>query len=117
MSERRFVLVDFTHMSREGCPRLYEAGRTYALPRAHRPRRHQAAAARRHTVAAALDAAELVPAAGVALTEAEVVEGEAELRALRRHALEVVDPKRNLRDQRDAAGRAPAMGAAPNATA
>ena len=27
------------------------------------------------------------------LTEAEVVEAEAELRALRRHALEVVDPK------------------------
>jgi hypothetical protein len=28
-----------------------------------------------------------------ALTEAEVVEAEAELRALRRHALEVVDPE------------------------
>jgi hypothetical protein len=34
MSERRFVLVEFTHMSREGCLRLYEAGRTYTLPRA-----------------------------------------------------------------------------------
>lgn len=34
MSERRFILVDFTHMSREGCLRLYEAGRVYALPRA-----------------------------------------------------------------------------------
>jgi hypothetical protein len=34
MSERRFVLVDFTHMSRAGCLRLYEAGRAYALPRA-----------------------------------------------------------------------------------
>jgi hypothetical protein len=34
MSERRFVLADFTHMSRAGCLRLYEAGRTYALPRA-----------------------------------------------------------------------------------
>ena len=26
MSERRFVLVDFTHMNRAGCLRLYEAG-------------------------------------------------------------------------------------------
>jgi hypothetical protein len=33
MSERRFVLVDFTHMSRAGCLRLYEAGRTYAFTR------------------------------------------------------------------------------------
>ncbi len=31
MSERRFVLLDFTHMSREGCVRLYEAGHTYTL--------------------------------------------------------------------------------------
>ena len=34
MSERRFVLVDFTHMSGVGCLRLYEAGRAYVLPRA-----------------------------------------------------------------------------------
>jgi hypothetical protein len=34
MSERRFVLVDFTHMSRVGYLRLYEAGRAYTLPRA-----------------------------------------------------------------------------------
>jgi hypothetical protein len=34
MSERRFVLVDFTHMSRVGYLRLYEAGHTYALSRA-----------------------------------------------------------------------------------
>ena len=34
MSERRFVLVDFTHMNRAGCLRLYEAGHTYALSRA-----------------------------------------------------------------------------------
>ena len=34
MSERRFVLVDFTHMNRAGCLQLYEAGHTYALPRA-----------------------------------------------------------------------------------
>ena len=34
MSERRFVLVDFTHMSRVACLKLYEAGHVYILPRA-----------------------------------------------------------------------------------
>ena len=34
MSDRRFALVDFTHMSRIGHLRLYEAGRTHMLPRA-----------------------------------------------------------------------------------
>ena len=34
MSERRFVLIDFTYMNRAGCLRLYEAGHTYALPQA-----------------------------------------------------------------------------------
>ena len=34
MSERRFVLIDFTYMNRAGCLRLYEAGHTYAFPQA-----------------------------------------------------------------------------------
>jgi len=34
MSERRFVLVDFTYMDRVGVLRLYEAGRTYKLSQA-----------------------------------------------------------------------------------
>ena len=34
MTERKFMLVDFTHMSRAGCLQLYEAGRSYTLPRA-----------------------------------------------------------------------------------
>jgi hypothetical protein len=34
MSERRFVLVDFTYMDRVGILRLYEAGRTYKLSEA-----------------------------------------------------------------------------------
>jgi len=34
MSERRFVLADFTYLGRECCSRPYEAGRVYALPRA-----------------------------------------------------------------------------------
>jgi hypothetical protein len=91
MSERRFALVDFTHMSREGCLRLYEAGRAYALPRAIAH-----AATRRALVAKERPPGWTPPSmfrAPEALTEAEVVEAEAELRALRRHALEVVDPE------------------------
>jgi hypothetical protein len=34
MSERCFVLVDFTHMNSAGCLSLYEAGDTYTMPRA-----------------------------------------------------------------------------------
>ena len=34
MPERRFTLVDFTHSSKTGRLRLYEAGHTYSLPRA-----------------------------------------------------------------------------------
>jgi hypothetical protein len=37
-----------------------------------------------------LDAAEYIPEV---LTEAELVEAEAELKALQRHALEIVDPE------------------------
>jgi len=33
MSERRFVLADFTYMDREGILRLYDAGRRYRLSR------------------------------------------------------------------------------------
>ena len=91
MSERRFALVDFTHMSREGCLRLYEAGHTYALPRAvtHATTKREFIAIRRPT---GWTPPGMFRQPEV-LTEAEVVEAEAELRALGRHALEVVDPK------------------------
>ena len=91
MSERRFVLVDFTHMSRAGCLRLYEAGRGYTLPRAVAH-----AATKRELVAMHRPAGWVPPSMfrqPEVLTEAEVVEAEAELRALQRHALEVVDPE------------------------
>ena len=94
MSERRFVLVDFTHMSRDGCLRLYEAGRTYTLPRAIAH-----AAAKCEFVAKQRPPHWTPPnmfRPPEALTEAEVVEAEAELRALRRHALEVVGPEAEL---------------------
>jgi hypothetical protein len=91
MSERRFVLVDFTHMSREGCLRLYEAGHVYVLPRAI------AHAATKRDLVAKQRPAHWTPPSMFrppeVLTEAEVVEAEAELRALRRHALAVVDPE------------------------
>ena len=90
MSERRFALVDFTHMSREGCLRLYEAGHNYALPRA------VAHAATKRELVAKQRPSHWTPPGMFrlpeVLTEAEVIEAEAELKALRRHALAVVDP-------------------------
>jgi hypothetical protein len=91
MSERRFALVDFTHMSRAGYLRLYEAGRTYALTRAvaHAATKRELVAKQRPprwTPPGMFRLPEM-------LTEAEVTEAEAELRALQRHALEVVDPE------------------------
>jgi hypothetical protein len=90
MSERRFVLVDVTHMSRVGYLRLYEAGHTYALSRA------VAHAATKRGLIAKHRPPHWTPPSMFrqpeVLTEAEVVEAEAELKALRRHALAVVDP-------------------------
>ena len=91
MSDRRFVLVDFTHMNRAGYLRLYEAGHTYALPRAiaHAATKRELLAKQRPpgwTSPSMFRLPEI-------LTEAEMVEAEAELKALRRHALEVVDPE------------------------
>jgi hypothetical protein len=91
MLERRFVLVDFTHMNKVGCLRLYEAGKAYTLPRAIAH-----AAAKRGLIARARPPHWSPPSilkSPEALTEADVVEAEAELRALQRHALEVVDPE------------------------
>jgi hypothetical protein len=91
MSERRFVLADFTYMNRAGGLRLYEAGRTYSLSRAVAH-----AATKRELVAKQRPPGWTPPSMfqlPEALTEAEVVEAEAELRALQRHALAVVDPE------------------------
>jgi hypothetical protein len=91
MSERRFVLIDFTYMNRAGCLRLYEAGHTYALPQA------VAYAATKRELVAKQRPPGLTPPSMFRLpemlTEAEVVETETELKALRRHALAVVDPE------------------------
>lgn len=91
MSERRFVLVDFTYMNHAGYLRLYEAGHTYLLPQA------VAHAATKRELVAKQRPPDWMPPSMFqlpeVLTEAEVAEAEAELRALRRHALAVVDPE------------------------
>ena len=92
MSERRFVLVDFTHMNRAGCLRLYEAG--HSLPRAIAH-----AATKRELVAKQRPPGWVPPnmfQLPKVLTEAEVIEAEAELKALQRHAQEVIDPKAEI---------------------
>jgi hypothetical protein len=91
MSERRFVLVDFTHMNRIGGLRLFEAGHTYSLSRAMAH-----AATKRELVARQRPPGWTPPRMfklPMVLTEAEVIEAEVELKALQRHALAVVDPE------------------------
>jgi hypothetical protein len=92
MTERRFVLVDFRYTSDVvGHIRLYEAGNTYDMPRA------LAHAAAKRELAAVQQPAEWTPPSTLrppeVLTESELVEAENELKALQRHALEIVDPE------------------------
>jgi hypothetical protein len=71
--------------------RLYEAGQTHALPRAIAH-----AATKRELVAKQRPPGWVPPnifQLPKVLTEAEVIETEAELKALQRHALELVDPE------------------------
>jgi hypothetical protein len=91
MSERRFVLVDFMHKTKTGRLRLYEAGRAYTLPRAiaHAATKHELVAKQkppRWMLPSMFRPPEV-------LTDLEVIEAEAELKALQRYALEVVDPE------------------------
>ena len=92
MTERRFVLVDFRYTTDVvGHIRLYEAGNTYDMPRALAH-----AAAKRNLVALEqpLDwEAPSILRPPEVLTEAELAAAEAELKALQRHAFEVVDPE------------------------
>jgi hypothetical protein len=91
LSERRFLLVDFTHMSSTRCLSAYEAGETYTMSGAVAH-----AAAKRGLVAKQRPANWTPPRilrSPEVLTEADVVEAEKELRALQRHAFEVIDSK------------------------
>ena len=89
MTVSRFVLVDFRYTSDAlGHIRLYEAGNTYDMPPtlAH-------AAAKRDLVAAQRPVDWEPPSIlrpPEVLTEAELAAAEAELKALQRHAFEVV---------------------------
>jgi hypothetical protein len=87
MTERRFALVDFTYSSDAvGHIRFYEAGCTYPLPRALAH-----AAAKRELVAVQQPVGWTPPSIlrpPEVLTEAEVVEAKAEMKALQRNTLE-----------------------------
>jgi hypothetical protein len=91
MTERRFVLVDFRYTSDPlGHVRFYEAGNTYDMPRALAH-----AAAKRELVAVAQPAGWTPPSilrSPEVLAQSELVEAEVELKALQRHASEIVDP-------------------------
>ena len=92
MTERRFVLVDFTYASDVvGHIRVYEAGSTYDMPRALAH-----AAAKRELVAIERPIGSEPPSIvrpPEVLTESELTEAEAELKALQRHAFEIVNPE------------------------
>ena len=90
MSERRFILADFTYMDREGVLRLYEAGRTYRLSQAiaHAATKRELIAKQRPAGWVRLNLFQFPKR----LTEAEVIEAEEELKALQRHAFAIVDP-------------------------
>jgi hypothetical protein len=90
MSERRFVLADFTYMTTE-CLNVYEAGNMYTMPLAvaHAAAKHGLVARERPadwSQPSILKSPEI-------LTPADVLEAEAELRALQRHALAIIDPE------------------------
>ena len=91
MSERRFVLADFTHMDRAGVLRLYEAGRMYRLSPgiAHAATKHELVTKRRPATWMTPNMFQFPKV----LTEAEVIEAEEELKALQRHAFAIVDPE------------------------
>ena len=91
MTVRRFVLFDFRLTSNlMGHIRLYEAGKTCDMPRALAH-----AAAMREVVALERPAHWEPPSIlrqQEVVTESEVAEAEAELKALQRYAIEIVDP-------------------------
>jgi hypothetical protein len=92
MTERRFVLVDFRYATDAvGHIRLYEAGNTYDMPRALAH-----AAAKRNLVALGQPPTWEAPSIlrpPEVLTEAELAEAEAEMKALQRHAFGMVEPR------------------------
>jgi len=90
MTERRFVLVDFRYTS-DPLGHVNQAGNSYDMPRALAH-----AAAKRELVAVEQPVGWTPPRIlrpPQVLTEMELVEAEAELKALQRHAFEIADPQ------------------------
>jgi len=95
MSERRFALLDFTYgAAKAGRLCLCEAGYIYSLPQA------VAHVATERGLVAKQRPPDWSPPSIFRppefLTEVELIEAEAELKALQRHALEVVDPEAGI---------------------
>jgi hypothetical protein len=92
MTERMFVLVDFRYTSDVvGHTGLYEAGKTYDMPRALAH-----AAAMRGLVALEQPVDWGPPSIlrqQAVVTKSEVSKAEAELKALQRHAFGIVEPE------------------------
>jgi hypothetical protein len=92
MTVSRFVLVDFRYTNDVvGHIRLYEAGNSYDMPRALAH-----AAVKRDLVAVERPVNWEPPSIlrpPEVLTEAELAAAEAELKALQRHAFEIVHPQ------------------------
>jgi hypothetical protein len=92
MTIHRFVLVDFRYTNDVvGRIRLYEAGNTHDMPRALAH-----AAAKRELVAVERPVDWEPPSifrSPEVLTELELTEAEAELKALQRHAFEIAHPE------------------------
>jgi hypothetical protein len=92
MTVSRFLLVDFRYTNNAvGHVRLYEAGNTYDMPRA------LAHAAAKRDIVAIQRPVDWEPPSILrppeVLTEAELAAAEAELKALQRHAFEIVHPE------------------------
>jgi len=92
MTQRRFVLVDFTYASDVvGHIRFYESGNTYDMPRA------LAHAAAKRELVAVQQPVDWEPPSILrppeVVTESELSKAEAELKALQRHAFEIVNPE------------------------
>jgi len=92
ITQRRFVLVDFRYTSDvAGHIPFYEAGNTYDMPGA------LAHAAAKRALVAADQPVDSEPPSILrppeVMTETELTEAEAELKALQRHALGIAEPE------------------------
>ena len=91
MPERRFTLVRFHTQQQDRSSSPLRSGAYLFVAVRLSPLRDEARACREASAAALAPPSILRPPE--ALSEAEVIEAEAELKALQRHALELVDPE------------------------